>query len=208
MTRLVVTGGRGPIECRVAVAKVAAEILREAAAAGLSAVSSPGADPDGHGPPSIGIRLRGQGDADAFIRTWLGTVQWIAPGAVRREHRRRNWFVAVRRADAADEPVVLSTADIRFETMRAGGPGGQHQNRTESAVRAVHAPTGLSAVARDQRSQHRNRSVALARLGELLRARQAQARSQAARHDWGERIAVERGNAVRVYEGEAFRRVQ
>ena len=123
MTRLVVTGGRGPIECRVAVARVVAEIVREAAAAGLSAMSIPGADPDGHGPLSIGITLRGQGDAH-------------------------------------------------------------------------------------ERSQHRNRSVARARLGEMLRARQAQARSQAARHDWGERIAVERGNAVRVYEGEAFRRMR
>ena len=103
---------------------------------------------------------------------------------------------------------MLTAAHIRFETMRAGGPGGQHQNRTESAVRAVHMPTGLSAVARDERSQHRNRSVALARLGEMLRARQARARSQAARHDWAERIAVERGNAVRVYEGDTFRRVR
>jgi len=208
MTRLVVTGGRGPIECRVAVAKVAAEIRREAAEAGLSAASTSQADPDGPGPLSISIRLGGHGDIGAFIRTWLGTVQWISSGALRREHRRRNWFVAVRRADAVDETDVLTAAHIRFETMRAGGPGGQHQNRTESAVRAVHMPTGLSAVARDERSQHRNRSVALARLGEMLRARQARARSQAARHDWAERIAVERGNAVRVYEGDTFRRVR
>jgi peptide chain release factor len=206
MTRLVVTAGRGPMECRVAVAKVAAEIFREAAAVGLSATPTPGADPDGNGPLTVSVTLAGRGDVAAFIRSWLGTVQWIAPGALRREHRRRNWFVAVQPASAADEDLGFAAADVRFETMRAGGPGGQHQNRTESAVRAVHLPTGLSAVARDQRSQHRNRSVALARLAELLAARNAGAQARAARDNWAGRITVERGNPVRVYEGEAFRR--
>lgn len=56
----------------------------------------------------------------------------------------------------------------RIETFRAGGPGGQHQNTTESGVRLVHLPTGVRAVARDERSQHRNRALALARLREKL----------------------------------------
>lgn len=55
-----------------------------------------------------------------------------------------------------------------METFRAGGPGGQHQNVTESAVRLTHLPTGLVVVARDERSQHRNRSLALARLRKAL----------------------------------------
>ena len=61
-----------------------------------------------------------------------------------------------------DDDALL--AECRVETFRAGGPGGQHQNTTESAVRLVHVPTGVRAIARDQRSQHRNRSLALARL--------------------------------------------
>lgn len=59
-------------------------------------------------------------------------------------------------------------ADCRVETFRAGGPGGQHQNTTESGVRIVHLPTGIRAVAREERSQHRNRSLALRRLREKL----------------------------------------
>ena len=55
-------------------------------------------------------------------------------------------------------------ADCRVETFRAGGPGGQHQNTTESGVRLVHLPSGLRAVAREERSQHRNRARALERL--------------------------------------------
>ena len=61
--------------------------------------------------------------------------------------------------------------ECRVETFRSGGPGGQHQNRTESGVRLVHLPTGVRVVARDERSQHRNRALALRRLREALEER-------------------------------------
>jgi ribosome-associated protein len=54
--------------------------------------------------------------------------------------------------------------ECRVDVFRAGGPGGQHQNTTESGVRLTHLPTGVTAVARDHRSQHRNRRLALERL--------------------------------------------
>jgi len=62
-------------------------------------------------------------------------------------------------------------AQCRVETFRAGGKGGQHQNTTDSAVRLTHRPTGESVVARDERSQHRNRQIALGRLRDRLRKR-------------------------------------
>ena len=62
----------------------------------------------------------------------------------------------------------LLLAECRVETFRAGGPGGQHQNATESGVRLVHLPSGLRAVAREERSQHRNRARALKRLRSKL----------------------------------------
>ncbi|MFQ5745867.1 MAG: peptide chain release factor-like protein [Gemmatimonadota bacterium] len=66
----------------------------------------------------------------------------------------------------ADDEALL--AECRVETFRAGGPGGQHQNKTESGVRLTHLPTGISATARESRSQHRNRKVALERLRAAL----------------------------------------
>ena len=62
-----------------------------------------------------------------------------------------------------DEDEAL-LAECRVETFRSGGPGGQHQNVTESGVRLVHLPTGVRATARDERSQHKNRALALRRL--------------------------------------------
>ena len=58
--------------------------------------------------------------------------------------------------------------DFRIDTMAAGGPGGQHQNKTESAVRITHIATGLSASARENRSQHINKRTAFRRLAKLL----------------------------------------
>jgi len=66
----------------------------------------------------------------------------------------------------ADDEALLG--QCRIETFRAGGPGGQHQNKTESGVRLVHLPTGIRAVAREERSQLRNRARALVRLREKL----------------------------------------
>jgi peptide chain release factor 2 len=62
-------------------------------------------------------------------------------------------------------------AQCRVETFRAGGKGGQHQNTTESGVRLVHLPTGVRASARNERSQHRNRAIALSRLRRKLERR-------------------------------------
>jgi protein subunit release factor B len=67
-----------------------------------------------------------------------------------------------RTPEPPDDEALL--AECRVETFRAGGPGGQHQNKTESGVRLTHLPTGISVTARESRSQHRNRQTALARL--------------------------------------------
>jgi len=66
----------------------------------------------------------------------------------------------------ADDNTLL--VECRVETFRSGGPGGQHQNKTESGVRLTHVLTGISVTARESRSQHRNRQIALARLRAAL----------------------------------------
>lgn len=76
--------------------------------------------------------------------------------------------LAARRALALADPALLSECEETFFT--AGGPGGQHRNKTESGVRLVHRPTGVHVTATERRSQARNRSAALGRLRLRLEA--------------------------------------
>jgi peptide chain release factor len=203
--RLLLTSGRGPAECRIALAKVLQTLTHDAETLGLDVDCVGGPDPDGHGPASTIVVLHGAGAA-AFAAPWLGSIQWIAPSPLRPHHKRKNWFIGI--LALPPEPEIakpLAQADVRFEAFRAGGPGGQHQNKTESAVRAVHVASGLAVVAREERSQHRNRALALERLAALLRLQwQLSAivdrESTHAAHD-----QLERGRPAKRFKGEKFK---
>jgi len=205
MIRLLLTSGRGPAECRIAVAKTVAALTAEAAALGLDTDCLNGPNPDGHGPASAIIVIHGEAAA-SFARPWIGSIQWVAQSPLRPHHKRKNWFIGVvELPPLPDAPKALAAHDVRFEAFRAGGPGGQHQNKTESAVRAVHIATGLSVVAREKRSQHRNKALALERIAALIRL-QGELEAITARNDaHAAHDRLERGSPVKRFKGAGFR---
>lgn len=205
MIRLLFTSGRGPAECRIAVGKAVSALIAEATALGLETDCVEGPKPDGHGPASAIVVIHGEAAA-AFARPWVGAIQWVAPSPIRPHHKRKNWFVGVFELPALpDAPKPLAVQDVRFEAFRAGGPGGQHQNKTESAVRATHIASGLSVVVREERSQHRNKALALERMAALLRLHGEMAAITAQNDAHAAHDCLERGRPVKRFKGSAFR---
>jgi peptide chain release factor len=199
-----ISSGRGPAECCWVVARIVERVRAEAAAAGLSIDEielEPGPQP--HTLHSALLRVTGTRRAELLSR-WAGTVQWIGDSPFRPHHRRRNWFVSVAVWTPPEEE-DMTAADIRFDTMRASGPGGQHVNRTESAVRATHVPTGISVVYSGERSQHVNKRIAAALLRQRLAERERQAAQAAQQARWRQHDSLERGNAVLIFEGRDFK---
>ena len=192
-----ITAGKGPVECAWAVVKVLERIRAEAAAAGIDAktVEIEAGPEDGTAQSAL-IALSGDGVED-LVRSWRGTVQWIARSPFRPEHKRKNWFVGVEAITPVEE-TRFDPKDVQWETMRASGPGGQHVNKTESAVRVTHLPSGVRASASEERSQHRNRKLALARLGAKLAEIDAERLGGAREQRWRAHRELERGNPARV----------
>ncbi len=199
---LFVTSGNGPAECQQAVAKVL-DAMRQAAEISALDFDSSGSATR-HGFKSAVIVISGT-NAQAFANTWRGTIQWRAKSSLRAHHKRANWFIGIfDLPQPVQMPAPIRETDVAYESFRAGGPGGQHQNTTDSAVRATHRPTGLSATAREERSQHRNKSLALKRLHQLITAEVA-ANEEALKAQRNHlHHALERGNPVRCFKGPNF----
>ncbi|MEO8132273.1 MAG: peptide chain release factor H [Bryobacteraceae bacterium] len=199
---LQVTAGQGPSECAWAVLRVLEQIHQAAKASSVQCRTieiEPGPEP-GTAQSAL-VSLSGGAELKGFANSWRGTVQWIARSPFRPAHKRRNWFVGVDIIEPVDE-TRFDLREVRWETMRASGPGGQHVNRTESAVRVTHLPTGVQVTAMEERSQHRNRKLALARLTKKLNEINSKRYGDAREERWRAHQELERGNPVRVFRKE------
>ncbi len=193
-----ISSGQGPLECQKFVPLLAEIIRHEAAAHGLSCTWLSGNKRELM--PSVKFAVDGTG-IDNFKECWQGAVQWIWKSSIRPDWPRKNWFVKVSFFDFDVTGTCIKPEYLKIETFRASGHGGQHVNTTDSAVRITHIPSGIAATSSDERSQHRNREVAMLRLHERLKSLEEQANASADNTAWLEHYRLERGNPVRIFQG-------
>lgn len=200
-----ITGGRGPVECARAVTLVAQAFVKHIELLdGKIKVELADSEPhnqyDGcH--MSMTFRIETDSVPASIITEWEGTIQWTATkNPYRPNHKRKNWFVGVHFFDEVELPEIKDT-DIKYETCRSGGKGGQNVNKVESTVRAIHIPTGISVKCSDERSQSQNKARARERLLLKLHNLGENARVTAQNDQWSRHDSLKRGNPIKKFSG-------
>ena len=151
---------------------------------------------------SITFFIRGR-NAYGMLQSERGVHRLVRISPFDAAHRRHTSFAAVDIIPEieADEnvQVEIKPDDLRIETFKSGGAGGQYVNKTESAVRVIHEPSGIIVASQQERSQAQNREVAMSILRAKLVQREAELRDRRLAEVRGERSANEWGSQIRSY---------
>ena len=194
---LQISSGMGPVECRAAVGGIFRALQKEFP--DIEMITGVKGEVEG---AYSSIIFTSEQDLSALE----GTMQWVCKSGYRPGHKRKNWFVDVSIIEEPDEVDEKITEDkIRIEKFHSGGPGGQHVNKTESGVRIIHLPTGITVSSTKERSQFMNKQDALRKLSAVLKQTNVDSKDKQKNSAGSKHAQIVRGNPVRIYEGENFK---
>lgn len=149
---------------------------------------------------SITVKVSGE-DAYGWLKTETGVHRLVRISPFDSNAKRHTSFASVSVSPVIDDSieVEIEEKDLRVDTYRSQGAGGQHVNTTDSAVRITHEPTGIAVACQSGRSQHQNRAQAMEMLRAKLYEMELRKREEAAAADHGEKTDIGWGHQIRSY---------
>jgi peptide chain release factor 2 len=158
---------------------------------------------------SATIEVKGR-NAYGWLKTENGVHRLVRISPFDSNARRHTSFASVTVYPVVDDRINIDIkeADVRVDTMRAGGAGGQHVNKTESAIRLTHIPTNIVVVCQNDRSQHRNRAQAWQMLRAKLYQAELKKREEKAAADQAAKTDIGWGHQIRSYVLQPYQMVK
>ncbi len=164
---------------------------------------------DEAGTKSVTILVKGR-YAYGYLRSEVGIHRLVRISPFDTSGRRHTSFASVMVLPELDDTIEVDIADkdIRIDTYRASGAGGQHVNKTDSAIRITHLSTGIVVQCQNERSQHRNKDMAMKMLASRLYEKEKEQKARDQENIHGDKMEIAWGSQIRSYVLQPYRLIK